>query len=106
MSYIVNLQLIADELDFDLEDVQMLFELFLKKTKSLIAELDEGIETEDFDKIFRVAHAIKGSAGNLMLDKIADVAEEIEASAKKEKQIDYKKKFNELHSLIKTIEVC
>ena len=44
MSYTLDLQKIADELDFDLEDVEMLLEVFLEGANDSMNELKSAIE--------------------------------------------------------------
>ncbi len=43
----MNLELIAKKLDFDLEDVEMLFEVFLESTKGSLESLKNAIEAKN-----------------------------------------------------------
>lgn len=74
MSYKVDLQKIADELEFDLEDVEMLFESFMESTEENMNVLRNAINTNDLELIFKSAHSIKGSAANLILMEISNLA--------------------------------
>ncbi len=105
MSYKVDLQSIADELDFDLEDIEMLLEVFLESAKESLEILKEAVQSDDKESIFTSAHAIKGSASNILLDKISDIAKYMESNARESNDIDYKTKYEELEYLILNIEV-
>ena len=104
MSYKIDLQVIADELEFDLEDVEMIMDSFLENTKINLASLGEAIKSNDFEQIVRSTHAIKGSALNLLLDDIGNLAKEVELNAMDKKSIDYLKLYDELRLLIKGIK--
>jgi len=105
MSYTINLQKIADELDFDLEDVEMLIEVFLESAVDSLKELKSAIDSNNLEMIFHSAHAIKGSAANLTLMNIANIAKFIEHNARENKDIDYNKYFNDINSEINKITV-
>ncbi|MEA1917484.1 MAG: Hpt domain-containing protein [Campylobacterota bacterium] len=100
----LDLQKIADELDFDLEDVEMLMEVFLKSVDENLKTVQDGVESSDFDAIFESAHAIKGSASNLTLMNISDIAKDIEHNAREKVSINYEEKFLELKKLIEEIK--
>jgi len=103
MSYTIDLQKIADELDFDLEDVEMLLEVFLESASESLAELKNGIESNNFETIFHAAHAMKGSASNLTLHEISDIAKELELTARAENDVNYQEYYNKLKSLVDSI---
>ncbi|MFA6138142.1 MAG: Hpt domain-containing protein [Sulfurimonas sp.] len=103
MKYSIDLQKIADELEFDLEDVEMLLEVFLESTKDSLSALKEAIDKDDFERTFRSAHAIKGSASNLTLMEISNLAKEIEYNSREKKAIDYVQKFENLKKSIENI---
>jgi len=99
-----ELQKIADELEFDLEDVEMLIEVFIDSADESLKMMSLAIENNDYDSIFQSAHAIKGSAGNLTLLEIANLAKEIELEARDSKNIDYKELYHQLKTLIQSIK--
>ncbi len=105
MSYRINLQEIADELGFDLEDVEMLMEVFLESAKDNLQELKIAVDTNDMKSIFASAHAIKGSAANLTLNEISTIANEMEHNAREEKDMNYKESYKKLQLFIDNIEV-
>lgn len=100
MDYNVDLQKIADELDFDLEDIEMIFGVFLEGSKKSLCELKKAIELKNMEDIFHLAHSIKGSAANLTLMEISNIAKEIEFAADSKENIDYKSKFEALRNMV------
>ena len=105
MEYAVDLEKIAEELDFDLEDVEMLLEVFLEGAKENLQVLKTAIDSGDMETTFKTAHAIKGSAANLTLKEISEIAKDIELNARKECAIDYQDRYKKLHLLIDNIEI-
>ena len=101
----LDLQKIADELEFDLEDVEMLLEVFLEGAQENLAELKNGIDSNNFETIFRAGHAIKGSSANLTLNNISDIAKKIEYDARAGESINYQEHYTKLKSLIDAITI-
>ncbi|MBN2782467.1 MAG: Hpt domain-containing protein, partial [Campylobacterales bacterium] len=104
MIYNLDLEAMASELDFDLEDVEMLVESFLETADESLEDMKIAIESNDMDGIFQSAHAIKGISANLTLNHISNIAKEIEMSARTSESIDFISKYQELSSVIKSIE--
>ena len=100
----MNLQQIADTLEFDLEDVEMLMDMFLSDAKESLHSVESTIESNDFEQMKNIAHSIKGSASNLMLEEIREIALQIEESAKTETLSDYKSLFTKLEDALDSIE--
>ena len=105
MSYTIDLQKIADELDFDLEDIEMLFEVFLESAQESMKQLEKAINENDLSSIFASSHAIKGSAANITLEEISNIAKDIESNAREENNINYLELYEKLKALIEAIEV-
>jgi HPt (histidine-containing phosphotransfer) domain-containing protein len=104
MSYTIDLQKIADELDFDLEDIEMLFEVFLESAQESMKALEKAINENDLSSIFASSHAIKGSAANITLEEISNIAKDIESNAREENNINYLELYEKLKALIDGIE--
>lgn len=100
----LDLQKIADELEFDLEDVKMLMEVFIESVEESLLNLKKAITQDDFEMIYQSAHAIKGSAANLTLMSISDLAKSIELEAKNKNKIDYQSSYNKLVEQIEYIK--
>ncbi|MDF1875327.1 Hpt domain-containing protein [Sulfurimonas sp. SAG-AH-194-I05] len=98
---IVNLQAIADELDFDLEDIKMVLTSFLKDSVLNLTNMIHAIDTEDYNTLRLSAHAIKGSASNILLHEIVEITADIEKNAFEKNTVDYSKRYLKLKSLIK-----
>ncbi|MEA3352656.1 MAG: Hpt domain-containing protein [Campylobacterota bacterium] len=100
MEYTIDLQKIAESLDFDLEDIEMLMEVFLEGANESLAALKEAIDSNDMDGIYKSAHFLKGSSANLTLADISELAREIELNAREQNTIEYASKYNELKNMV------
>lgn len=100
----INIKEIAKELDFEEEDVMMLFGVFLESAHENLEKLFEAIEQNDFETIYSRSHSIKGSAANLLLSGIAESAFQMEKSAKNEESMEYKNYALEIKSAVERIE--
>lgn len=100
----MNIQQIADILEFDLEDAQMLVDMFQESAEESLNSLLDAIISNDFEQIKNDAHAIKGSASNLMLQKVTTIAGKIEHLATIHSKADYKSLYNELEFELSCIE--
>ncbi len=103
MDYNIDLQEIADELDFDLEDIEMLMEVFLEGAKESLESLKMAIDNNDLEQIFQSAHALKGSAANLTLMDISNLAKQIESEARAGNDMDYVNQAKILEDMISNI---
>jgi len=103
MSLNIDLNKIAEELEFDLEDVEMLMDVFLETASENLEKMQKGIENNNFEDIYKSAHSIKGSSGTLTLNDIYELSAFIENSARESIQIDYNSKFIELKNLINSL---
>ena len=103
MEYSIDLQTIADKLEFDLGDVEMLIGMFIEASNDSLDQMKIAIESNDYETIAASAHAIKGSAANTMLNDIANLSETIEHNANESIQIDYITKYEELKLLVNSI---
>ncbi len=99
----MNLEKIAQALDFEIDDVIMLIEMFLQNAQESLEILEDGVKTDNFSKIKNAAHAIKGSAANLLLEEITDIASQIEQLAHNESSADYISLYKSLKNEIDSI---
>ena len=100
----MKLQQIADLLEFNIEDVEILMDIFLNDANASLEQVQSSIESNDFEQIKNTAHGIKGSALNLMLEEIARIALQIEQLAKTESSADYHTLFKKLKLELSSIE--
>ena len=73
---------LAERLGLDEEDIKELLELYMEVTASDLAELKEAIDAKDAQLAHAKAHSIKGGSGNLGLDKMYEMAKEIDDLAR------------------------
>lgn len=79
---------------------------FISETTTLLNVLKEHVDTMDSDKIKSSAHAIKGSAGNLKLNEIYEMAKKIEvAGSEKDSDFKYEVYIEAIERAIKTISI-
>lgn len=104
LSYNINIQKIADELEFDLEDVEMIMDSFLENAQTNLIYMKNAIKLNNLEEIKTSAHAIKGSSLNLLLNEIGNIAKELEFNAMKKNDIDYLLLYEKLHCLIKGLK--
>jgi len=64
--------------DIDLKEIT---ERFLSDVQTFIAEIDQGIESGDFDKVRGIGHKLKGIGGSFGFPFISEVGEIVEHSA-------------------------
>ncbi len=100
----MNLEKIAQTLDFEIGDVVMLMDIFLQNAQESLDTLEKAIQVDDFLGIENEAHAIKGSAANLLLQNITKIALNMEQLARDKSATDYislyKNLKNEINSLV------
>ena len=99
----MDIEALAEALDFDIEDVAVLVELFVENAQVSLANIEEAIEGDDITTIQNEAHAIKGSAANLMLVDIQDMAREMEEAAKSNQKINYLSLFSQIEEKIEQL---
>jgi len=99
----INIEALAKELDFDIEDVCVLIELFIENAQVSLANIEEAIERSDAKTIQNEAHAIKGSAANLMLTDIQDMARAMENAAGNNQRINYLSLFTQIEEKIEIL---
>ncbi len=100
MNYTIDLQEIADELEFDLEDVEMVLGVFMEDSVVNLNNMKIAIRAGNLDDVKLSAHAIKGSALNLLLNDVGSLATEIEENAAKSEDVDYLALYTRLNDLV------
>jgi HPt (histidine-containing phosphotransfer) domain-containing protein len=100
----IDLEKLADAFGFDLDEIKMIIETFLKTASENLIDIKHAIENNDLEKLSKAAHSLKGSSSTLQLTEISELAKEIEADAKNGVNIDYKNKFNQLNDLINSLK--
>ena len=104
VKYHVDVSTLAKTLDFDEDDVEMLLNLFMKNAISSLEKMKIAVDNSDFDELHSTAHSIKGASGNLRLEPIYELSQEIDKLARDKKEVDYKSMYDKLYNLITTME--
>ncbi len=90
--------------DLDIEIYDELVQDFINQTTELISSLQNLISAEslDWDEIGRLAHSIKGSARNLRIPVLGDLAWDLEENAQiKKERIDFVSGLDSLNTQFK-----
>ena len=102
----LDMKKLKKELILDESELIMLIELFIKKMKKTLIDLEEAIKLKDYKKISFLAHSIKGSSGNFRIKILQDSSFEMEQKAKaKDESYDYEKTFELIKSKIQKISI-
>jgi len=99
----IDIRALAEALEFDIEDVEILLELFVENAQVSLANIEDAIETNDIQAIQNEAHAIKGSASNLMLADIQDMARDMENAARENRKINYLSLYSQIEEKIEIL---
>jgi len=102
----VDVAKIASILGIPEKHIPLLVNAFLDESGSIFERLFAAIESSDFEQITLHAHSIKGSAANLRLEEVSELAKEIEFAGKESNAgFDYKGSATQLKSLVDSIEL-
>ena len=82
------------------ENIEKLFEIFIDDLNDIIIYIYESLESGDIHNISRYAHQLRGSAGNLGVTSIYDVATKLEEASKNNDSKNCYKFFKELKELV------
>ena len=79
-----DLKHIAQELGFPLDDVKMIVNVVFEDTEKSMQEIEKMYEKKAWKQIAYEVHSIKGSAANMKLTKLSQLALQLEQSAQDE----------------------
>ncbi|WP_200414411.1 Hpt domain-containing protein [Arcobacter sp. FWKO B] len=96
----IDFNYLADELDFEIQDVKMLFNLFITNSLEMISKLKQYAKEKKYEQLYISAHALKGSASNLLFDEIYNKAKEIEIKAQNNEEVDYTQEIQAIENII------
>jgi PAS domain S-box-containing protein len=82
------------------QDVKDIFNLFFQSIPDTLQQINFSIENKDWDKLSKLSHKIKGTAGNLMIQPAFEVASILEKSSKNYDIENCKDRFNELKFIL------
>ena len=101
----LNHEEMASEIGLKSKHIPMLIDSFINESDSIMQQLKDAIQAQDFASIKMHAHSIKGSAGNLKFTEVYEMAKEMEfAAADSNADFDYESYYDAVNSAIKTIK--
>jgi len=69
---------LADKLELNLDDYIIILKTFIKNSNERIKLLNLALKEQNYDQAKKTVHSIKGSAANLALDTISQIASKLE----------------------------
>ncbi len=79
----MDIPTLAEEFGLEEQEVRRLYLTFLESTEKDLVLLGQAFTEQDAEKIRAAAHHIKGAAGSLELEVIAEAARRIEEKARR-----------------------
>jgi len=102
----LDCDLLSQELMLNQDEILMLVELFIKKMKKQIPDLENAINTKNYKKIALISHSIKGSSGNFRMEALQDITANMEKMAKdKNSEFIYKEEFLKIKEIVNKIKI-
>ncbi|MCK9455290.1 MAG: Hpt domain-containing protein [Sulfurimonas sp.] len=100
----INYEEMALSIGVKSKHIPAIIKSFFEETNTTLKALEEAIKLMDYDKIKSLAHAIKGSSGNIKFNEIFEMAKEMEQEAtKKSINFDYAGYMRAIKKSISTI---
>ncbi|MEM7563840.1 MAG: TMAO reductase system sensor histidine kinase/response regulator TorS [Pseudomonadota bacterium] len=89
MLQVIDPSIVDDDINrLGLENVEKLVALFFSSVDQLKQQMDRVIDQQDFRQLEKLAHKMKGAAGNFGLDQLCSSLAEIESNARQDTQLD------------------
>lgn len=80
----IDLPSVMDRIGGDENFLQKLIDIYIEDFIEKYAKLKQAIERSDFNEIKKIGHSLRGSSGNLSLNGLHHISENIELSGKEE----------------------
>ena len=101
----LNHEDMAGEIGLKSKHIPMLIDSFINESDSIMQQLKDAIDVQDFANIKMHSHSIKGSAGNLKFNEVYEMAKEMEfAATDSNADFDYTTYFDAISAAINTIK--
>ena len=97
---IYDLQAVAAELGVKGDELLEILGMFVDELPQKIAEIDSAANSPEWPELTAAFHYIKGTAANLRLDSLAEIARSSEAAAKQQDIAAVRQLLPALHSAI------
>jgi len=101
---IVNMEILRRDLMLSDSIIHRLLKLFVKTCDAPMERMKEALREGAYTKLFDAAHLLRGSASNLRLNPISELAHQIEESSSKRDAIDYLTLLQKLTSMIEQVK--
>lgn len=95
-----NVEMFINETGIDKEEAKEFFEDFKVYILDVLIKIENLIEYENYLELKKISHQLKGTAGNLRITKIYDLAHELEKFAEISSKENCRKKLQEIKKLI------
>lgn len=99
-----TLQTIAETLELEIEVVKKILGAFMTSSGQLLKKIEEAVVENNFSQLKQLAHQLKGTAGNMRLKSIADLAANIESNAEEQNAVDYQGLIAKLRDATNNVE--
>lgn len=77
-----SINLMISETGLMRTEIEKILLIFFDSIYNLVEELEASLRKNDYNIIQKIAHKIKGASGNLRLDWISKIADELELASK------------------------
>lgn len=92
---LLNLDTLIEHFDQDWEFIKESLDLLSQQLDTMLLELSNNIQNEDFDNIQKAAHLLKGALSNFFIVSMTDCLQKIEVEANN-KNLSEIKKYHQL----------
>ena len=94
-----NIDRFVEVTGLDIDDAMEIFEDYIKCLPDLISGIDEAIKNNEFEKLAKLTHELKGSSGTMRITSIHELAIKLEAEALKHEIEGCHKFFKQINDL-------
>lgn len=101
----LSIGFLSKKMGYDEEDIIVMLNMFLNKIDQHFQSLKDALESSDMDTMYKTAHTIKGSAGNIGLETIYNISLQIEQAARLNETADYPYLLDRLNDAIKEAKI-
>ncbi|MCX6076471.1 MAG: ATP-binding protein [Campylobacterales bacterium] len=102
----LDVKKLKDTLLLNDDELRLLIEMFIKKMKKSLPDLEDAIQQRDYKKIALIAHSIKGSSANFRLEELQNSAAEMEKMARdKSSEYHYETVFEIINQIVQAIKI-
>ena len=101
----MDLKTLAGNLGLEVGEFLELVELFVETATNQIESIKKALQAEDNEEVARIAHSLKGAAGNLGFNRIYEMAQAITSWAREKQLAKVSEKIPEVEKEIEKVTV-